>query len=302
MNKIVAIGNFDGVHRGHQAILATARAEAGTGQVVAVTFWPHPAAVLRPDRPPALLGDILDRVALLRQAGADEVSIVEFTTAVGAWSPSQFVERVIWPLGPTGVVVGQNFRFGSGAGGDGYALRDLAQGRFGVTVLPMLGDDASGGPVSSSRIRAAVAVGDAKQAAQLLGRWFRYSGVVMLGDQRGRTLGFPTANLAVAPGFACMADGVYAGWLTSRDQCWPTAISVGTNPTFAGAARRVEAYVLDRTDLKLYGERIGIDFVARLRGQHRFESRQALIEQMNADVAATRAITAAGPGPGPPPG
>ena len=285
MSKVVAIGNFDGVHRGHQAILRAARDQAGTGEVVAVTFWPHPIAVLRPHLAPPLLTDITDRVALLHAAGADDVSIVEFTPRVGAWDPEQFLEKVLLPLDPAAVVVGENFRFGAGATADGNQMRALAGGRFAVTVLPMLGDD---GPVSSTRIRAAISAGDPVAAAHMLGRWFRYSGLVVLGDQRGRRLGYPTANLTVPPDRVCPADGVYAGYLVTATDRYPAAISVGTNPTFDSPTRRVEAYALDRTDLRLYGERVGVDFVAALRPMLRFDSLAQLVDQMAADVAATR--------------
>jgi len=281
MNKVVVIGNFDGVHLGHQAVLRAAREMAGDGSVVALSFWPHPLSIVHPDSAPGLLCDISDRVALLRAAGADEVSIVEFTPAVAAWSPERFVEKVVWELRPTTVIVGENFRFGARAAADADDMRRLADGRFEVTVLPLLCDTE---PVSSSRIRQAVAEGDMAAARHMLGRWFRYSDIVMLGDQRGRGLGFPTANLAVPDTSACPADAVYAGYLNHDGTRWPAAISVGTNPTFDGVVRHVEAYAITETDLRLYGERIGVDFVARLRGQLRFESRQALIDQMKADV------------------
>ena len=288
MNKVVAIGNFDGVHLGHQAILTTARKLAGpAGTVVAVTFWPHPVSVLTPKKAPALLCEIEDRVTLLKHFGADEVSIVEFTKTLGSWTPEQFVERVVCPLEPTAVVVGQNFRFGHGARADASTLGELAGGRFEVCVLDMFCD---GGPVSSSRIRAALDDGDPELAAEMLGRPFRYSGIVVLGDQRGRTLGFPTANLAVPPQHACPSDGVYAGYLTCWNHTWPAAISVGTNPTFDGVGRRVEANALDRTDLKLYGERVGVDFVAKLRDQVHFASKEELTDQLRHDVAQTAVI------------
>jgi len=293
MKKVVAIGNFDGVHRGHQAILQQARDLAGAeGTVVALTFWPHPMSVVRPAHSPALLCDITDRVALLHAAGADEVSIVEFTPVVAAWPPAVFLDKVLLPLDPSAVVVGENFRFGVGATADGNQLRDLAQDRFEVTVLPMLVDQ---GAVSSSRVRAALVAGDARLAASILGRWYRFSGIVVLGDQRGRALGFPTANLGVPSTYACLDDGVYAGYLVHGQDRWPAAVSVGTNPTFDGDQRRVEAYALDHTDLRLYGERVGVDFVERLRGQNRFTSKEELISQMNQDVAATRRILAAIP-------
>ncbi|MDR0283660.1 MAG: riboflavin biosynthesis protein RibF [Propionibacteriaceae bacterium] len=284
---MVAIGNFDGVHEGHQAILQAARTAAGDGTVVALTFWPHPLSILRPEKAPALLCGIEDRVELLKAAGADEVSIVTFTPELGAWSPERFVEAVLVPLRPTAVVVGQNFRFGAGAEADGHQMRTLAGGRFDVTVLPMLCDD---GPVSSSRVRKAVAAGDVARAAQMLGRWFRYSGLVVHGNRRGHTLGFPTANITVAPGAACLPDAVYAGYLVHGADRWPAAISVGSNPTFDGIERRVEAHAIGRTDLELYGERVGVDFVAHLRPQSRFASPEELIAQLTRDVAATRRI------------
>ena len=290
MSRVIAIGNFDGVHLGHQAILTAARESAGPdGTVVAVTFWPHPLSVLRPSIAPPLLCEIEDRVTLLKHYGADEVSIIEFTQALGSWTPAQFVERVLFPLEPDAVVVGQNFRFGKGAAADGNQMRELAQGRFDVTVLDMLcGDE---GPVSSSRIRTALADGDPGLAAAMLGRPFRYCGIVVLGDQRGRTLGFPTANLTVPPMHACPADGVYAGYLVCGADRWPAAISVGTNPTFDGVQRRVEANAIDRGDLKLYGEKVGVDFTAKLRNQVHFASKEDLIDQLAKDVAQTRELT-----------
>lgn len=287
--KVVAIGNFDGVHRGHQSVLQAARQIAGDATVSALTFWPHPLSVLNPSQVPPLLSGITDRVELLRQAGANEVLIVEFTDTVGSWSPEQFVERVLDSLQADAVVVGQNFHFGAGARADGHQMRELAQGRFDVTVLDMLCDD---GPVSSSRIRAAVRNGDPKLAAQMLGRWFCYSGLVILGDQRGRMLGFPTANLAETPGGACFADAVYAGYLTHAENRWPAAISVGSNPTFSGQRRHVEAHAIGHDDLNLYGARVGVEFVARLRDQTRFDSREALIDQLKSDVEATQRVLA----------
>ena len=285
MSKVLAIGNFDGVHRGHRAILDAAREIAKTGQVTAVTFWPHPTSILRPNQTPALLCRISERVSLLKAAGADEVSIVEFTSTLAATSPEEFVDSVLCSLNPTSVVVGQNFRFGAGAKADGYQMRAIAQGRFDVTVLPLLADE---GRVSSSRIRTALVRGQVESAANMLGRWFRYRGIVVLGDQRGRSLGFPTANVMIPTEYACPADGVYAGYLSCGGTTWPAAISVGTNPTFDGSQRHVEAYALDRADLNLYGETVGVDFVARLRGQMKFASKKDLVHQMRMDVVSTR--------------
>jgi riboflavin kinase/FMN adenylyltransferase len=284
------VGNFDGVHRGHQAILAAARRLAGSsGHVTAVTFWPHPLTVLAPDRAPALLCDLDERKRLLRQYGADDVHVVDFTAELAGLSPNQFIQRILRPIHPQAVVVGSNFHFGVGASADGERMRALAEGLFDVTVLPLLSD---GGTVSSSRIRQALVDGEPARAAKMLGRWFRYIGVVVTGDRRGRTLGFPTANIEVPALRACPADGVYAGFLVSDTQRWAAAISVGDNPTFDGADRRVEAYAIDQVGLQLYGQRMGVDFVAKVREQRRFDSREDLIEQMTADVRTVSALVA----------
>lgn len=208
---VVAIGNFDGVHLGHREVLAAARATRPGAPLVAVTFWPHPMVVLRPDAAPELLCDLAERIDLLRHAGADEVRVVEFTRRVADWSPQEFVEHVLAPLHPATVVVGENFRFGRRALGTVDTLRELGAGTFEVVVLPLVSDVAA---LSSSRVRHSLAVGDVEAAAGVLGRPFRYTGIVVMGDQRGRTLGYPTANLTVPEGHACPADGVYAGWLT----------------------------------------------------------------------------------------
>ena len=290
---VVAIGNFDGVHLGHRQVLAQAQQQAPDLPLVAVTFWPHPIAVLRPERAPELLCGLSMRIDLLKKAGAHEVRVVEFTQRVAQWTPENFVEQVLVPLNPRVVVVGENFAFGHRAAGTVATLRDLSRGRYEVVVLPLVADDSA---LSSTRVRAALAQGDVHGAAAILGRPYRFSGIVVMGDQRGRTLGFPTANLTVPRGHACPADGVYAGWVTRLDdpdaERWPAAVSVGSNPTFDGAERRVESYVLDRTDLELYGVPIGVDFVARLRGQVKFDSLDALVTQMNSDVAATRTVLA----------
>jgi riboflavin kinase / FMN adenylyltransferase len=294
--SVVAIGNFDGVHLGHREVLATARALRPGAPLVAVTFWPHPMFVLRPDAAPELLCDLPERIELLRRAGADEVRVVEFSRRVADWTPREFVEHVLAPLHPATVVVGENFRFGRGARGTVDTLRELGAGTFDVVALPLVSDVSA---LSSSRVRRSLDEGDVEAAARVLGRPFRYAGIVVMGDQRGRTLGYPTANLTVPAGHACPADGVYAGWLSclEKPEAEPmaAAISVGTNPTFDGVERRVETYVLDRTDLELYGCRIGVDFMTRLRGQVKFDSLDDLIVQMDADVVATRTVLAVAP-------
>ena len=286
---VVVIGNFDGVHRGHAELLRTAQTAEPGARLVAVTFWPHPMSVVRPDQAPLLLTSLDRRKELLRSAGVDEVVVVHFTAEVASWSPAQFVDTVLLPLHPTLIVVGENFRFGFRAAGDVSTLAELGAGEFKVQALPLVTDGTQAS--SSTLIRHAVAEGDFGRVRELSDNVFRFSGVVVRGDRRGHELGFPTANVPVPPGMAVPADGVYAGWVTRLDvpsPRWPAAISVGTNPTFDGVERRVEAYVLDRDDLELYDVEIAIDFYARLRGQVKYAGREALIRQMHADVEEAR--------------
>lgn len=287
--SVVVIGNFDGVHSGHQKVLAEAARDTDHPLIV-VTFWPHPVTVLRPEKAPKLLSSLRGRIELLKQAGAHEVRVIRFTDEVADMSPEEFVHRFLLPLNPVRVVVGENFRFGRHASGDVGTLAELGEGHFEVRPLPlsMIDQEIS----CSTAIRSLLAEGDVATAAQHLGRPFRFRGVVVVGDQRGRELGFPTANLSVSREMIVPADGVYAGWVTNLDDLgsapMPAAISVGTNPTFDGVDHRVESYVLDRTDLELYGSEIAVDFIERLRGQVRFDGIDALIEQMGKDVEATR--------------
>ena len=289
-DSVVVIGNFDGVHRGHTALIRAARDSEPDARLVAVTFWPHPMTVVRPDQAPPLLTSLARRRELLEEAGVEEVVVVEFTSEVAGWSPAAFVDAVLRPLRPRRIVVGENFRFGFRASGDVRTLAELGRGSFEVLALPLVSDGTQ--PSSSTAIRHAVAEGDFGRVRELSDAAFRVTGVVVRGDQRGRELGYPTANVPTEAGMAVPADGVYAGWLTRLDQPdaprWPAAISVGTNPTFDGLERRVEAYVLDRDDLELYGVEVAIEFYARLRGQVKYAGREPLVAQMHTDVEQTR--------------
>ncbi len=251
-------------------------------------------AVLRPDHAPSVLTPVEQRAELLGDLGVDGVLVLPFDRVVAAWSPAEFVERVlVGALQVEAVVVGANFRFGARAAGDVAAL-DRLGADHGFTAEGVALD---GGPQvwSSTYVRTCLAAGDVAGAAEALGRPFAVRGPVTEGDRRGRELGYPTANVALAPDAAAPADGVYAGWLVvlgadgGRAERLPTAISVGTNPTFAGErARRVEAYVLDRTDLDLYGLEVEVAFTDHLRGMVTFTSVELLLEQMADDVAAAR--------------
>lgn len=288
--SVVVIGNFDGVHRGHVHVLRTAAAGADGRHVVAITFDPHPMAVLRPEHAPSMLTSVEDRADLLAAAGADAVFALPFSREIAAWTPDEFIDRVlVGALGAAVVVVGANFRFGARAAGDVESLR--SHGGFEVIAVPL-----EGGPQvwSSTYVRQCLAAGDVEGAAEALGRDYAVSGLVVKGDQRGRELGYPTANVPVGD-VAVPADGVYAGWLTREDtgERFPAAISVGTNPTFAGQReRRVEAYALDRDDLELYGVCVQIAFHSRIRGMVAFEGVEALIETMRGDVERTRELLA----------
>jgi len=290
----VVIGNFDGVHLGHRHVLARAReiADQRSLPVVAVTFDPHPMAVLRPEHAPTTLTSLEVRAELLGGAGADAVLAVPFDREIAGWSPEVFIEKVlVETLHAAAVVVGANFRFGSRAAGDVASLRAAGeQHGFTAEGIPL-----DGGPQvwSSTYVRMSLAAGDVAGAAEALGRPYAVRGVVVQGDQRGRGLGFPTANVPTNAMTAAPPDGVYAGWLKRRDtgEVYPAAISVGTNPTFDGVRdRRVESYVLDRTDLELYGVEVEVSFVERLRGMVAFDSVEALIEQMTADVDRAREL------------
>ena len=291
MGVTVAIGTFDGVHLGHRALIARARELAGAqGRVTVVTFDPHPAAVVAPEREPALLTTVAERVELLQQAGVDEVLVVSFTADVARRSPEQFVDEFILPLNPDVVCVGRNFRFGAGAAGSSDTLHSLGGQRGFVTVAVDLAGD-SDAAWSSTRIRALIAQGDVAAAGQALGRDYQVCGVVVHGDARGRDLGFPTANLDVPAVKAVPADGVYAGWLDVAGSRFAAAVSIGTNPQFAGNSRRVEAHAIDApAGFDVYGQTACLRFVHRLRGQQVYPDLAALISAIGADVEQVRGL------------
>jgi riboflavin kinase / FMN adenylyltransferase len=298
--SVVTIGVFDGVHRGHQQIIGhTVRraTELGLSSVV-VTFDPHPAEVVRPGSHPAVLTESSRKADLIEEIGVDVLCVIPFTVDFSHLSAETFAHDVLVEhLHASAVVVGENFRFGHKAAGDVPLLERLGR-TFGFTVegapLVASGPAELGGAglaetvLSSTYIRACVDAGDVVEAARALGRPHRLEGIVVRGDERGRELGFPTANLLTAPHAAVPADGVYAAWLARRgNPPARAAVSIGTNPTFAGRERRVEAYVLD-FDGDLYGERLALDFVARLREQRRYDGVDPLVEQMRQDVADAR--------------
>lgn len=288
--KVIAIGVFDGVHAGHKYLIGEAKRIATelNGSLTVASFDPHPVSVLRPEDFLGLLSTPTFRTKLLIAAGADKVEYIDFTQSVSKMSPDEFVEHVVLAkLFANVVVVGENFRFGAGASGDVKTLLTLA-GKYGfeVRVVNLVGDKKIW---SSTRIRNHIIAGEVKAARGLLGRPHRLTGEVVYGDQRGRELGYPTANLQVTSGLIIPADGVYSGLLSVGQQVMPAAISIGTNPTFAGViGRRVEAYVLDRTDLDLYGQVIDLDFLDFVRSMAKFDGIDQLIAQMANDVEVAR--------------
>jgi riboflavin kinase / FMN adenylyltransferase len=269
--RTVTIGSFDGVHRGHRRVLDTAHA-VGTVTTV-VTFWPHPRLVL--GNRVELLSTLERRLELLDAAGVDEVLIVAFTPEVAALSPEAFAEDVLRRIGTSAVVVGEDFRFGRAASGDPALLERLG---FDVRPVSLLEG------VSSTRIRTLLRAGDVVGGAGLLGRPAELDGTVVLGDQRGGTLGYPTANLALGPELLVPAYGIYAGSARGHR----AAISIGVNPHYGGDERRIEPHLLD-FEGDLYGERLVVELWARLRDERAFESETELVAQIARDVEATRA-------------
>jgi riboflavin kinase/FMN adenylyltransferase len=287
---VVTIGNFDGVHRGHQQLLIRA---ATAGQpVVAVTFDPHPAQLFAPEKTPKLLCSLARRLELLEQHGADEVRVLHFTREIAALSPEEFIDQVlVHQLRAAAVVVGENFRFGARAAGDVDLLRSAGVSRgFSVEGIALVRES---DVLCSTLARDLIAAGDLRAAAVVLGRPHEVAGTVRRGDGRGKDLGFPTANVPVDETYAVPPDGVYAGYVNVDGQRHQAAISVGTNPTFGGVERRVESYVLDAPGgIDLYDREIRVEFIQRLRGMEAFDTVEALVAQMHEDVAEAREILA----------
>jgi len=313
--SVVAIGKFDGVHSGHRAVIDRARVDAAAAgaRVVAVTFDRNPLALLRPEICPQSLVGVEQKVRLLAEAGADATLMLTFDRALADLGAREFVEHVlVGALGVRIVMVGADFRFGRGGAGDPDLLRELGpEFGFEVHVVDDVRAIDAGRRVSSTWVRELLDAGDVADAARLLGRPHAVRGEVVHGLKRGRELGFPTANLSADLEGFVPAEGVYAGWLvdegapedeaghTRRGGCvgpaprssvrYPAAISIGTNPTFDDVhVRQVEAYVLDETDLDLYGHTVEVEFVARIRGMVAFEGVDALIAQMSDDIVRVR--------------
>jgi riboflavin kinase/FMN adenylyltransferase len=300
---VLTIGNFDGVHRGHQALVSAGRRRArATGtDVVAMTFEPHPAAILAPDRIPPTLTPLDEKIRLLEAAGADLVVVVESRPEFFSCPAEAFVSEVIvGRFKPIAMVEGAGFRFGQHRQGDVQTLQ--AAGRqhgFEVEVVPPVRVDLGGHPdtvISSSLVRHLIGSGTVDRAALCLARPYALLGSVEHGAARGRTLGFATANLDVCPGQLVPADGVYAGRTMIEGKAWPAAVSVGANPTFGGDRRLVEAHVLDFAG-NLYGRPMRLEFLEWLRGQQKFDSTAELQARVQMDIARTREIVSAQPPP-----
>ena len=278
--RSVAVGTFDGVHLGHRKVIEDSNS--------VLTFDPHPVSVVAPQHTPKLLTPLARKAELIEELGVQELIVIPFDAAFATKTADEFVQDVlVGALGATSVAIGENFRFGHKAQGDPRLL--AADERFRTVVHPLL--EVDGEIVSSSHIRGLVLAGEVAEAAALLGAPYQLRGEVVHGDERGRELGFPTANLVPEEALACPGHGVYA-CLSYGDPAHPrpAAVSIGVRPTFqTGRGELIEAYILD-FDGDLYGRELRLDFLARLRGERRFETAEALIEQMHSDVQHTREI------------
>jgi len=289
MSKVVAIGIFDGVHAGHQQIIANAKHH---GEVTIITFDPHPVSVVAPDRTPSQLVPLKDRIKLLKEAGASNVEVINFTKEFSQLTADQFIEDVlVGKFSAKHVVIGENFNFGFKAQGTPMYLAQAGP-KFGFDVTVVKLEENRGSTISSTRIRSLIIDGQLERANELLTRNFYLIGPVVHGEKRGREIGYPTANIGLDPLATIPADGVYAGWLSVDDQRWPAAISIGTNPTFPGVrGRQVEAYALDQTGLDLYDKEAKLEFGFRLRDTLKFDGLVPLLAQMKKDGDKARELT-----------
>ncbi|MDO4258681.1 MAG: bifunctional riboflavin kinase/FAD synthetase [Actinomycetaceae bacterium] len=299
IQSVVTIGNFDGMHQGHKKVVTACveRAKRRGVMSVACTFDPHPRQVHQPDSAPQLICPLIDRLDAMDAAGLDATLVITYDATVYTLDPEEFVvEFLVERLGVREVVVGEDFRFGHGNAGTVDTLRELGR-RYGFDVVMVTDIEApEGRRWSSSWVRELLAAGDVTGAGRVLGRLHRIRGVVEHGFKRGRELGFPTANLGAVIDGVVPADGVYAGWLVRRvegteaTEFLPAAISVGTNPQFEGRRRTVEAHVLGRSDLDLYGEQVAVTFASLIRPMMSFDSVEELLTQMDDDLRQSAAV------------
>lgn len=290
---VVTIGNFDGVHRGHQHLLSlvTAHAQDLGVRSLVITFEPHPVAVLRPEYAPRRISTPLDKVARLREYGIDDVAVIPFDREFASWSPEAFLTLILTHAQPGAILVGPGFRFGKMRAGDIQTIEEFGRthGFECHTIEPWCDED---GIVSSSRVREALATGNVDTASRLLGRRFRLSGIVEHGLARGRELGYPTANLSVPDGLCVPHDGIYAGYSrfdVRQDLAHEALMYIGTSPTFGDRARLVEVNILDYQS-DLYGHELEIEFVEFVRPDQMFDTADALVAQMTDDEARSRQI------------
>ena len=289
MKKVIAIGIFDGVHAGHQQIIATAKLH---GDVTVLTFDPHPISVISPEKAPTQLLNIADRILFLKQSGASHVEVINFNEDFSSLTPDQFIEQeLVNKLGAEHVVVGENFNFGYKAQGNPKYLSEVGpKYGFEVSVVKLL--ENRGSVISSSRIRNLIIDGEIERANELLTRNFFLKGLVVHGEKRGREIGYPTANIGLSNFATIPADGVYAGWLSVKQDKWQAAISIGTNPTFPGVrGRQVEAYAIDQVGLELYDLEATIEFGFRLRDTLKFDGLDSLLKQMKQDCKLAMELT-----------
>jgi len=288
--SVVTIGSFDGLHIGHQRLLERVRTAAARDSMapVAVTFDPHPRCVVDPSGCPPLLCSLDDRIELLRRAGAERVVVVPFTRELSAWSADRFATALIESLGMRRLIVGPGFALGRGREGNLEFLARLGR-RHGFRVVTVAPVRRGGRPVSSGRVREAIAAGSFAEAISMLGRPYVLEGVVERGEGRGAGLGVPTANLGVEPSRCIPAAGVYAGWLDFGEGWRPAATAIGTRPTFGGGSVTIEAHVLDYGG-DLYGRKVRLALRRRIRPERAFTSIPALQVAMARDIAQTRAV------------